>query len=168
MARVTFVKAAAKDYPALGIKKGESYYWWKHRYGSKQVSKTPPTPAMTTNSEFLREAYGLNDDLAKFSASSAEDAEAQIADLAERARNLAEECQEKFDNMPEGLQQGDTGQLLESRTDAMHDLADDLENIDTEPIERAEDESEEDFHARFEERTEEINSEVSCLSYEGD
>ncbi len=47
MARAHFVKAAAKDHPEHGIKKGESYWWWAFRsaYGSRKVySKTQPKP----------------------------------------------------------------------------------------------------------------------------
>ena len=167
MSKVTFVKCAAKDNPALSIKKGDSYYWWKHRFGPKQVSKTPPTPAMTTSSEFLRSAYNLNDELAAFVCSTVEDAETQTQDLSDRARELAEECQEKFDNMPEGLQQGSTGELLQERVDGMNELADALENLDLDISEKEESETLEAFNERFAERIEEINSEVTALSYEG-
>ena len=39
MPRVHHVKSARKDNPVA--KKGESYYWWKFRYGGKRYSKTP-------------------------------------------------------------------------------------------------------------------------------
>ena len=43
-------------------------------------------------------------------------------------QDLASETREKFDNMPEGFQQGDTGQLLESRADALDEWGSELEN----------------------------------------
>jgi hypothetical protein len=43
--------------------------------------------------------------------------------------DLGEQAQESFDNMPEGLQQGDTGQMLENRAQACHDAAATLEAL---------------------------------------
>jgi hypothetical protein len=43
-------------------------------------------------------------------------------------RELGEEQGEKFDNMPEGLQQGDTGQLLEERRDGCESWAGEIES----------------------------------------
>ena len=40
MPRVNYVKKARKNNPA--VKRGESYFWWKFRYGGKQYSKTRP------------------------------------------------------------------------------------------------------------------------------
>ena len=45
---------------------------------------------------------------------------------------IRDEQQERLDNMPEGLQQGDTGQLLQDRIDQLEAAISDLENIDFE------------------------------------
>ena len=43
---------------------------------------------------------------------------------------IAEEEREKFDNMPEGLQQGDRAQAMEEAADALESAASDLDNVD--------------------------------------
>lgn len=134
MPRVTHVKAAQKDYPEHGIKKGEPYYWWKFmvggRGGPKQFSKTPPRPSQLTQSEFLSQVYDLNDRLENLSASDHEELSGELQEIAEQFREIASECEEKLNNMPEGLQQGDSGQLLQQRADDCNSIADDLESID--------------------------------------
>ena len=47
--------------------------------------------------------------------------------VAEALRELGSEQQEKYDNMPEGLQQGDTGQMLEERASNCESWADEIE-----------------------------------------
>lgn len=122
MARVEYRKAA-KDYPAAGIKKGDRYYTWKlHRHAPRMRSKTEPLPEQLTTSEYLGEWYPLNRDIGAFDG----DAE-EARSLAERAKDLGEEQREKYDNMPDGLQQGDTGLLLEERADEAEGLGDELD-----------------------------------------
>lgn len=43
---------------------------------------------------------------------------------------IRDDLQDRLDNMPEGLQQGDTGQLLQDRIDSIDAAISDLENID--------------------------------------
>lgn len=124
MAKVTFVKSARKDNPVA--KKGESYYWWKPmvggRGGAKRYSKERPSRSQLTQSEFLSTLYGIEDgDMA--SAQTPEDFKA----VAEALRELGEEQQGKYDNMPEGLQQGDTGQMLEERAQGCESWADEID-----------------------------------------
>jgi len=168
MPRVNKVEHARKDYPEYGIKKGEAYFWWKFRFGGKRVSKTYPKPSQLTQSEFLSTIYDINERLEQFAASSPSDAREQIDELASELRDIASEQEDKLNNMPEGLQQGSTGELLQGRADACEDLASNLEQVDTDEVEREEGESEEDFNERFAAKVEEINSEVSGMSYEGE
>jgi hypothetical protein len=58
----------------------------------------------------------------------ASDLSSELTDIAGDIRTLGEECQEKHDNMPEGLQQGDTGQLLETRAQECEGKAEELES----------------------------------------
>ncbi len=51
MPRVTHVKKARKDNPVC--KAGESYYWWKFRYGGKRYSLTRPRPSQLTQSAYF-------------------------------------------------------------------------------------------------------------------
>jgi flagellar biosynthesis chaperone FliJ len=124
MAKVTFVKSARKDNPVA--KKGESYYWWKPmvggRGGAKRYSKERPSRSQLTQSEFLSALYGIEDgDMA-----SAQTPE-EFKSIAEALRDLGQEQQDKYDNMPEGLQQGDTGQMLEERAQNCESWADEIE-----------------------------------------
>lgn len=61
MPRVHFVKKARKDVSNSDIKKGESYYWWKFRFGGKCVSRTPPKQSQLTQSDFLSQIYKIQD-----------------------------------------------------------------------------------------------------------
>lgn len=130
MPRVTFVKKARKDNPVC--KKGESYYWWAMmsggRYGPKRYSKTPPKPSQLTNSEFLGTIGDIEDEIGGLSAD--DSLEQSVADIAQRVRDLGEEQESKKGNMPDGLQEGTTGELLQERADKCGEIADELEAID--------------------------------------
>ncbi len=58
-----------------------------------------------------------------------DDLESQIDEIKDAAQNLMDDTQGKFDNLPEGFQQGDTGQLLEERVNALQDCIDNLDGI---------------------------------------
>jgi hypothetical protein len=130
MPRVNFVKKAAKDYPEAGIKKGEEYYHWKFRFGPMVRSKEHPKPWQLTRSEFYSTLYQIQDAIGNIKAEDVEDLQQQVQDLAGQIRELGEECQEKHDNMPDSLQDSETGELLTSRAEAMESAADELEGID--------------------------------------
>ena len=63
MPRVHHVKRARKAVKSAGIKVGDSYYWWKFRYGGKHTSKTPPRQSQLTNSDKLSRAYAASESL---------------------------------------------------------------------------------------------------------
>jgi hypothetical protein len=133
MATVHHVKKARKDNKAQGIKKGNEYWWWSFKHGyssSKHYSLTPPKRSQTTQSPFYAAMYDIED---MISDAVADDTLPGVVEsIVEALREAADECQEKFDNMPEGLQQGDTGQLLEQRVEACNTAADEFEGIDME------------------------------------
>lgn len=126
MAKVEHRKAA-KDYPDLGIKKGDMYYFAQIKTGprsSRTIRSLKPIPrSQLTSSEYLSRLYEWED--AKAEISSMEDAQQFADDI----RELGEEQQEKFDNMPDGLQQGDTGQMIEERASSCEQAASDIEEI---------------------------------------
>lgn len=132
MPRVHHVKKALKDNRVC--KKGEEYFWWVNKTGLrssvKRMSKTRPKPSQLTTSEFLSEYYSVQEDMQEAQPQSVEDLQSLRDEWAERIREIGEGCRERFENMPEGLQQGDTGQLLEQRADGMESWANDLEGID--------------------------------------
>lgn len=116
-------RKARKAYPEQGIEKGEEYYYWKiklARGGLTRRSKTYPKPSQL-NLGFTGQLGDLQESL-----SAASDLDG-LRGVAEEIRELGGEQQEKFDNMPDGLQQGDTGQLLEERASALESWADEIE-----------------------------------------
>lgn len=169
MPRVNFVKKARKDIPGTDIKKGDSYYWWKFRFGGKHVSKTQPKPSQLTQSEFKSAMYDIEERISNLSASgtSIDELKTEIESIAEDIRSLGEEQTDKLSNMPEGLQQGSTGEMLQGRYDSCEDMAGQLDNIDTDVEEPGEDASEED-KAEYERRLQEIVDEAQGVSYDGE
>lgn len=125
MARI-HTRKAAKDYPAHGIKKGDTYYYVQIKTGPRSSrtirSLTRPKRWELTSSDFYRQLWPIEDE--GFDAvSEASD----LHDIAEQLRDLGSEQQDKFDNMPDGLQQGDTGQLVEQRAQQCEEWADAIE-----------------------------------------
>jgi len=57
MTQVNKVKCARRDYPEEGIKKGESYYWWKFRHGPRMMSKSYPKKSQITQNPHLAKLY---------------------------------------------------------------------------------------------------------------
>jgi hypothetical protein len=136
MPRVHHVKHARKDYPDHGIKKGEPYYWWKFRTGgiggSKRFSKTPPTPSQLTQSEFLSTLYSIQEEWDAADMEHKDDVISAIENAKGALEELRDDTQNKLDNMPDGLQQGDTGQMMQDRIAALETLIDTLDSVDLE------------------------------------
>ena len=153
MARVTFVKSARKDNDVC--KQGESYYWWKFRYGGKRMSLTPPKRSQLTQSNFLGQLYDLQDGM---SFSDYDDFESTVDEIKSTINEMRDECQESLDNMPEQLQYAPTGELLQERIDALEEWEGEFDNVD---LEVDEDMSVEDKL----ERIEEIRNELEACEY---
>lgn len=135
MARATYVEHAARDWSQDetgidgGIKKGSPYYWWKFKRGGKRFSLTPPRRSQLTQSSFYATIFDIEDDLAKVEPN--EDSVTGARDsAAEALRNLGDECQSSLDNMPEGLQQGSSGEMLQNRIAACGEKADEFDGLD--------------------------------------
>lgn len=128
MPRVTRVEHAAKDYPQYGIKKGDTYYWWKFRYGGKRYSLTPPKGSQLTQSSFYSTLRSAEESI---SDASDEDLATAIADAISDLESLRDEQEGNLQNMPEALQSGPTGELLQNRVDEVQSLIDELEGINT-------------------------------------
>lgn len=73
-------------------------------------------------SEFWSAAHTITEELDN--AEGPEDVRTQ----AEELRNLGQETRDKYDGLPEGFQQGATGELLDERANACEQLADDWES----------------------------------------
>ena len=123
MPRVHFVRKARKDNPA--VKKGESYYWWKFRFGSKIRSKTRPPRWKLTRSSFLSTLWQLEDSIPN------EMTEEEIESFISELEILKEECEGSLDNMPEQLRDtSESGYLLQERVDGLENWIAELESID--------------------------------------
>jgi len=134
MPRVKYVKAR-KDYPQFGIEKGDHHYVWsmKMTYGGvTKRSKTPPRESQLTLSPYKGAAFAINESLSDdFVNVNLE--EWELEDFAQRiveslesaiegAEELRDETQESLDAMPDGLQEGPTGELLQERIQALEDF----------------------------------------------
>lgn len=120
-------RKAAKDYPDHGIAKGDLYYYTKIKTGPRSSrvlrSKEPFKRSQLTSSEFLGQLYDIEDSLAALTDIG------EARDLAESLRELDQEQQDKLDNMPEGLQESETGELLRTRAEGCEAAADSIEEI---------------------------------------
>lgn len=155
---------ANKDYPDKGIKKGDKYYKWTTRPGGRgkgivHRQLTYPRPQQLTSSDFLIQMYDLQDRINDVDVTSLED---ERDNIAEDIRALGDEQQNKLDNMPEGLQQGSSGEMLQSRVDGCEAWASDVENVD---IPDREDYADDDEYA---EAMEQALQELQNCSYSGD
>lgn len=130
MPRVTFVKSARKDNPVA--KKGESYYWWKFRYGGKRYSKTRPRQSQLTQSAYFGTVYSLQEEVEDAPVLEAADIESLRDSIQSQVEDLSQESQDSLDNMPDQLQYSPTGELLQERVDACDYAVSDLENIEVE------------------------------------
>ncbi len=154
MARLNFVKKARKDYPESNIKKGDSYWWWKHNFGRKQKSRTKPSRSQLTQSNFYSQLYDIQDTAE--GTFTIEGIEGELENMVGDLQNLLDECQESLDAMPEQLQDTSVaGETLTERIENMETYINELEAIDTE---FEDDLSDEEREARLEEIVEEISS----------
>lgn len=161
MARAHFVKKARKPYKNEGIKKGDSYYWWKFPYGSKQRQKTAPRQSQLTQSEFLGTIYDIDDRLSNIS--DLDDAQSERESIVSELQDLSSEQEDRKSNMPDSLQESPTGELLEERANQCNEFADELESVDLD-LEKEEGESDSDF----EERVNDAIGELQNCSYQGE
>jgi len=169
MPRVTFVKKAQKDDESAGIKKGDSYYWWKFPFSGIRKSKTPPKPSQLTQSAFKSAMCELEERIGNLTAggNNIDDLRSEIESIAEDIRALGEEQTEKKSNMPEGLQEGSTGELLENRANECEEMAGQLDSIDLDTEELGEGATAEET-TEYEERLQQIVDEAQGISYGGD
>lgn len=139
MARAHYVAKARKNYKDAGIKKGEPYWWWSFRSPSGRggsgriMSKTKPRGSQLTRSEFQSTLLSCQEQIEDLKADgydAMDSFQGDVENVKSDLEQLESDTQEKFDNMPEGLQQGDTGQLLEARVEAVQNLVQQFESID--------------------------------------
>lgn len=124
MAKVIYVRRARKAHPG-GIRRGESYFHWKPYRQARRTSKARPKPSQLARSPFLAALLRIQEGLP--TAGDPQDVAGAFDDAANDLEALAQDQEDSLANMPESLQQGDVGQLLERRSDVCRCLAEDLE-----------------------------------------
>lgn len=140
MPKVHFVKKARKpnrlitqadiDRANAGEEGAASYYWWQFAYSPKSMSKTYPKSSQLTRSEYLGQAYEIEEEIGDYSCDTMEELQGFVEEKIGQILTLGEEQQEKLYNMPDQLQDSDSGQLLQSRADACESICSELESID--------------------------------------
>ena len=116
-------RVAAKDYPAQGIKKGDTYYSWSHYRGPKIRSLTPPKRSQLTQDDGKAQVYDAFDSLP------AEPTADDVRDVASACEEASGTFSEKLENLPENFQQSETGERLQNNTDSCESAADDLKDL---------------------------------------
>ena len=133
------------------INVGESYYTWCFYGGQQQYSKERPKPSQLTQNWFKQELYSIQEKIEEFEPEDVEDVATFVDDIRSDAENLRDECQEHLDNMPEQLQDSDSGQTLQERIDNLDSVIGDIDNFDSEfesEIEKEDDETDDEFLER--------------------
>lgn len=148
MPRVTFVKKARKDNPA--VSKGESYYHWKFRFGGKHYSVARPRSSQLTQSAYYGAVRGMVEQIEDTGSIDNEDDLIALRDsIVEQLEGLRDETQDSRDNMPEALQDAPTGELLQERVDALEEAIGEIENIDESDANWSEVAEQEDDHQEW-------------------
>jgi hypothetical protein len=191
MPRINIVNKARKAQGTCGrcgakIKKGDPYKWWKFRFGGKRIrcANCVVRGSELTQSkrgEILAQEEALEDAVSDFRSNEDFDAfESAIEDIINELDNLADDARSSFENMPEGLQQGDTGQMLEQRADSIDEFKDELESakdnarstwdsFESDDDEEEDKTSKDDAEAKSKtDVVDEIASEFDGLSYSGE
>lgn len=170
MARAQFIKSARKDYPEIGVKKGESYWRWSLNVGGRfvqRMSKTQPRRSQLTNSEFIAAMCDAEDNLQQAFAKFAQDDEAETCDLLAEIESVKSEveqarevCEEKQTNLEQAFPGGCPNlELMESRIAACNDIEDQLDSLvnDIEAEEQDEDEDDQSFRERILDMEQNVN-----------
>lgn len=139
------------DNDEILINVGESYYTWCFYGGQPQYSKERPKPSQLTQNWFKQELYSIQEKIEEFEPEDVEDVATFVDDIRSDAESLRDECQEHLDNMPEQLQDSDSGQTLQERIDNLDSVIGDIDNFDSEfesEIEKEDDETDDEFLER--------------------
>ncbi len=149
MPRIKIVKSAQKDQGPCyvcrkEIKQGETYKWFAHLIGRSSRKKKFCAKCkirgshMTTSDKLCRlyeaqeaieDALKIMDDITTIAAFEEwrDNVASAIETAAQTAEEVGDEYQSSYDNMPEGLQQGSTGQEIEEKANACSEWNNELE-----------------------------------------
>lgn len=137
MAKLHFVKKAAKAHRGTGVKKGNSYWWFwtakpriKGARGRKIICKSKPArSAYLSSSPFIKAMLDLEDRMTVLQLpDDTTDIDDVLVEIADDVREVGSECQSTIDNMQVAFPDGcPTMEMLESRVSACETIADALE-----------------------------------------
>lgn len=168
MPKVVFIKKARKDYPP-DIKKSDSYYHWAFMHGGRGGplirSKQRPSRSQLTQSPFKSALYSLQDD-AQEKIPTLEDIESERDFIVGELETLKDETESSLENMPESLQEGETGRLLQTRIDSLEEAISEIENVDCffNEDDKDETQTDEEYKEQWEaEKWEEVTSALSNI-----
>lgn len=112
------------------VQPGESYKWAEPRYEPVKIwcHSCLPRPSQLTSSK-LSVVYAAQEDFSSEieRLDNETDIGAALASVAGAAEEVAQEYQDSIDAMPEGLQEGPTGEELREKIDALEEYAQDLQ-----------------------------------------
>lgn len=120
---------AQKDYPAFGIRRGQEHYTWSIPQGGtfqKFRSLTQPKKSQLVPAGYQQDFAVLQETAAALG--DIDDAE-QIQGLIDEIVALKEDTEEKLGNMPQQLQDSNTGQLMQDRITELETWIDELTEI---------------------------------------
>ena len=142
---------------AILIHKGESYWTWAFMTGPQMYSKTRPRQSQLTQSEFMSTYYGIMEQIEDWDPEDRDESTLEdfVEDIKSQLEELRDETQERLDNMPESLQESDSGQLLQERIDECDNLISEFESIDT-SFDYDEDDLEDEKQQAWEDKVQEI------------
>lgn len=137
MARINTVNKSRKEQICGNCKNiipvGSRYYYIDFYSGRHSVrcEKCGFKPYETTENPYLQSLYQIQYDYSeKLDEATEETLEDIVQDIVSDLENLRDEVQERFDNIPEQLQDGDAGSLLQERIDSLESAISDIENED--------------------------------------
>jgi hypothetical protein len=96
-----------------------------------------------------------------------DDLSSERDDIVSEINSLADEQEEKRNNMPEQLQDSGSGETLQNRYDSLQEWASNLEGVDCD-VDDITDESSEVEKEAHTERLQEIIEELQSYSYDGE
>jgi hypothetical protein len=138
VARVTTVRKARKAQPTnclrcnKKIEVGQGYRWLALRIANGSITRRLHVTcgsfkrSETTLSDKLGRVWDAQDDLGTAISQwgdedDIEDLRSALETAAETAQEVGDEYEESLGNMPDGLQQGDTGQQIQEKADQCHE-----------------------------------------------
>ena len=136
MGTIQYIRSARKEWKCSKcgsiISKGDSYYKGEISFGPTIVAcaKCKLKSYEVTASEYILRVGRLCEEYSTDYTMDRDGVSMMISEL----ESIRDECQEKLDNMPEGLQDGSAAQLIQERIDNCDDAISELENIDFETI----------------------------------